>query len=293
MTTWYGWCSKAAAALAAMALVAVGTVVAARFFANRTQAARKLHIAAPCALLKPVTKTARMFEREFQRDVHCSFGMPEKLLHQIERGKTHPDLFLSSGGLEIERLEAKGLIDPKSRTVFGEYEILLIVPKDNPAGVESLDDLTGEGVRGIAVADPEANALGRYAKQSLINLGVWENIEPKVVFPPETIHGITYVMKGKVDASFALNGCPFETAPDQADGSLVSVIEKLPSDSHGRVFCIAARLKASRRQRTAREFIDYLLSPKIQKRLAELGVPNVRSQPDEDGRPRPRGDKGT
>jgi molybdate transport system substrate-binding protein len=266
---------KGLVGLAVVLFVVAVTTAAVRFIKARSL--QTLEIVAPCTLLKPITVVAQTFEKETHAVPRCTFNTSRKLLDQIERGKIQPDLVLSAGGLEIEELARRGLVDLDTQRVFGEYGLLLIVPRKNPGRVASLQDLTQERVHKIAVTDPQVNALGRYTKQALVHLGLWDKVKAKVVFPRETIHSVTYVLKGKAEASFTLDGCPFRDDPHQKENEYVKIVQKLPPASHDRFFCIVARLKGSRHRKEAEQFMQYLLSPKIQRQLAKLGVPNVRA----------------
>jgi len=276
VTKWCTWCWRAVIALAAAVLVSAGTVVVTRFFERRTREARKLHLAAPCVLRKPAATIARMFAKEYGREVAHTFGDHWELVDRIGSGEIRADLFLSAGELETDELAARDLIEGDSVRAFGEHGLLLIAPKGNPRRIESVEDLAQDRVRSVAVPNPEKTAVGRGTKQALASLGIWGAVEPKTEFPSEAISGISRVVKGEVDASFALDGCAFPSAEGQMETELLDIIERLPSDSHDRIFCVVAKLKPCQHRRTAEEFIQYLLSPEIQKRLPKLGVPNVR-----------------
>ena len=239
--------------------------------------AKRMEIFIPCGLLKPMKLVVRQFEKENEVRLRCTFGTPSKLLDMVERQGRRPDVFMSPGEREMNRLAGQSLIDTTTRRAFGEYAMVLITPKGNPGKVTCIDDLTEDSVRTIVLADPELNSTGYYAKQSLVHLGLWEKIKDKIVSPRQAWHGITYVAYGKADAGFTYHACPLRTAPGRIDSMKLEIIEELPLDTHDPILCTVAALGTSKHAERAKQFIEFLMSEKIQKRMSDLGIPNVGS----------------
>lgn len=120
-------------------------------------------------------------------------GVLEK---QIERGAP-VDLFLSASRVEIDRLEKAGLVS--RRAVFAAGSLVVVVPRDAkpPASFEGLVD---PSFGRIAIGDPGTVPCGRYARQALESLGLWERVEPRLIPAGNVRQVLEYVARGEVDA---------------------------------------------------------------------------------------------
>jgi len=233
----------------------------------------------PCGLVQPIQAVVHFYAKDHHKRVHCTFGTPIELLDKIEREGARPDLFISPGEREMKRLEKLGLIHFEDCVAFGEYDMVLIVPQKNPGKVHRLEDLAKASVRTIALAEPDINSTGYYAQQALENLGLWEKVKEKITSPRQAWHGVSFVAEGKADAGFSYDACPLRTAPGRLKEENVRIVETLPPASHDPILCRVVKLKDTAHPEECQAFIDYLLSEKIQRELAQRGVPNVRSRP--------------
>lgn len=94
-------------------------------------------------------------------DVAVTYAGSQVLRLQIEQGAV-ADVFVSANEEHMQALEAAGLVE-ESR-VFVHNELVIIVPPDNPAGIESLSDLA-EASR--IVLGTVNVPVGEYARQVL------------------------------------------------------------------------------------------------------------------------------
>lgn len=79
---------------------------------------------------------------------------------------------------------------------------MLIEPARDGAGVQSLQDLAGAGVRKIAVGKTATVPVGRYTRQVLEGAGLWSVLEPKFVQADSVRQVLDYVARGEVEAGF-------------------------------------------------------------------------------------------
>ena len=85
------------------------------------------------------------------------------------------------------------------RADFAQNRLAIIVPADNPAGIESLDDLTEDGVQLVLAA--EGVPAGDYAREIFQNAGISEAALANVVSNEEDVKAvITKVISGEADA---------------------------------------------------------------------------------------------
>ena len=130
--------------------------------------------------------------------VTFSFGASSDLTRQILEGAP-ADVFFSADTPKMDALEAAGLVRGADRREFLSNALVVMVPKDSTARVTSAQDLLA--FPKIALADPAAVPVGVYAKKWLTGLGLWENIEPRLVPTLDVRGSLAAVDSGGVAAA--------------------------------------------------------------------------------------------
>jgi molybdate transport system substrate-binding protein len=126
-----------------------------------------------------------------------SFSGSNMLAAQIQQGAP-ADVFASANTKLPEQLYEQGLVEKP--VVFTRNELILIVPKSNPAGIHSVYDLRKPGVKLVvgAVGVP----VGDYTRLVLHNLGL-DNVLGNVVSQETDVREVlTKVALGEADAGF-------------------------------------------------------------------------------------------
>src|SRR5262249_57384769 len=108
---------------------------------------------------------------------------------------------------------------------------------------------------------------GQYAEESLRALGLWEKIQPKVIFSENVRQALDYVARGEVDAGFVYT----TDAASRAQG--VKEAFRPPEDTYRPVVYPGAVVAASKQARLALEFLSVLSGPQGQAALARVGCP--------------------
>jgi molybdate transport system substrate-binding protein len=78
---------------------------------------------------------------------------------------------------------------------------VLATRKDRDPRLTDLRQLTAASVRRIAIANPQHAPYGKAAEEALRAAGVWEAIEPKVVFGENIRHTLQFLETGGVEAA--------------------------------------------------------------------------------------------
>ena len=245
--------------------------------ATQTADAKELTLFIPCGMVRPFMEATRAFEDENPDvKVDATFDNANVLVNRIVDKGERPDIVVSPGVVEMEALVAAGPVDQKDVSHFGRYELMLFAPRENTGGVADFDDLLKPEVKVIAIANPAHNSVGRYTKQALERLGLWDKLqaEGKIERTDHPITAYTWVAGGKAQASFAYRSCPLESAPEKLSYSKVTILKSVPRDLYDPAYATIAILKDSRRRALAEKFVAFLESDKGRKLLIEHGVPN-------------------
>lgn len=184
------------------------------------------------------------------------------LQHQIEQGAP-VDVFFSAAEEQMNALETEGLILPGSRRNIVTNELVLIVPQSSTE-VRSLRDLTRRDVKIVAMGDPRTVPAGMYARQSLKKLGLYAELQKKLIYAKDVRQVLTYVETGNADA-----GLVYRT--DALISSRVRIVAPLPASSHAPIVYPAAIVKGTRHEAEAREFVKFLSSPAARAVFARYG----------------------
>jgi molybdate transport system substrate-binding protein len=121
-----------------------------------------LSVYAASSLTEAFTELEGVFESAHpETDVAPTFAGSQVLRLQIEQGAA-ADVFASANEEHMQALESAELVE-ESR-VFARNDLVIIVPLDNPAGIESLEDLPHADRLVLGTANVP---VGRYARAVL------------------------------------------------------------------------------------------------------------------------------
>lgn len=254
-------------------LIALSITLAAMMSAI-AQTKRELHLFVPCGMIVPFNRLKAEFERQTGIKVRITYDNGVMLVRRIREKGERPDILVAPGELEIRQMVKEGFVDSTGVVTFGTFKLILVVPARNRAGVHSLDDLLKPSVRRIVIADPKLNSVGYYAQQALMNLGLWEKLKGKIVTHWHAQEAVNYICMGRVDAGIYYATCPFDSAPEKVMSPTYKIVADLPEGSYPPVKVQAGMLREARNKVAAQRFLRFLLEPKTQKLLAQLGIPN-------------------
>ena len=78
--------------------------------------------------------------------------------------------------------------------------LVVIVAKDSTFPIAAPEDLTGEHIKRLALADPAAVPAGVYAREALEKLGLWEQLSPRVAAGADVRQALDFVATGAAEA---------------------------------------------------------------------------------------------
>lgn len=228
-------------------------------------AAEELTLSVAISMKEAVQELGARFAR--QRPgiaVRYNFGGSGQLQKQLEAGAP-ADVFISAGRQPMDELEKRALILPANRRVFARNALVVIQPADAALDLVTPTDLLDPRVRRVVLGNPRTVPAGQYAEESLRALGLWERLQPRLVFAENVRQALEYVARGEVDAGFVY-------ATDVAvRRSRVREAFRPPAETYSPVTYPAAVMKDSRHPALAQAFLDLLLGAESRGVLARLG----------------------
>jgi molybdate transport system substrate-binding protein len=182
-----------------------------------------------------------------------NFGASGDLQKQIEAGAPI-DLFISAAQRQMDELEKKQLVVPGTRRVFARNVLTVIKPADSRIDLARPDALLGAAVQRIVIGNPRTVPVGQYAEESLRALGVWDRVQPKLVFAENVRQALEYVARGEVDAGFVY------TTDAAVGGPRIKEAFRPAEDTYRPVLYPVAVVARSRQAALAQAFIELLVS---------------------------------
>ena len=185
--------------------------------------------------------------------VVISYDSSAKLAKQIEQGAP-ADLFISASKQWMDTLAEGGLIKADSRKDILGNTLVLVAADRGATQVDiapwfDLAGLLGDGKLAMGLVD--SVPAGQYGKEALVNLGVWDAVEPAVAQADNVRAALRLVATGE-----AAYGVVYGS--DAVSEAGVTVVGTFPEDSHQPILYPAAVIAGAGPE--AQGFLDALSS---------------------------------
>jgi molybdate transport system substrate-binding protein len=234
----------------------------------------KLRVAAASDLKFALTNLAKRFTAISGIEIDLQFGSSGNIAQQIQQGLP-VDLFLSADEsyvltLAKTELTQGGVQDSGAQYATGRIALMLSknsafqLPKNEAEARLTLQNQL-KSIRKFAIANPEHAPYGRAAKEALQNLGLWEQLQPKLVLGDNISQATQFVTSGAAQAG--ITALSLALAPEvsgQSGGYWL-----LPAGLHTPLKQRMVILKSA--HPTARALFDYLQTPAAKAVLAKYG----------------------
>jgi molybdate transport system substrate-binding protein len=209
---------------------------------------------AAASLTNALQEVGDGFTAETSIPVRFSFAASSALARQIENGSP-ADIFFSADLEWMDYLQARNLIQRATRHNVLGNRLVLIAPADSAVKLKieaHFALLAALGKGRLSTGDPDSVPVGRYARESLGNLGVWNEVMDRLIRADSVRSALAFVDRGEAPL-----GIVYET--DALIDKKVRTIDVFPESSHQPiVYPIALTAMA---QADAARFLDYIRGP--------------------------------
>lgn len=201
-----------------------------------------------------------------------NFGGSQTLRTQIEEGAP-VDVFASANAKEMDTLVTDNFVTADIAQVFLTNKLVVILPADNPAALEKLEDLANPGIKLVLAA--EEVPVGKYSRQAFdlmdasFGTGFKDKVLANVVSNEDNVKQVVAkIQLGEADAGIVYTSDAI-AAPD------LKTIE-IPADLNVIAKYPIAPLVNSENTELAAQFIEYVLSAEGQSVLAKWGFAPIK-----------------
>lgn len=183
------------------------------------------------------------------------------LARQIAQGAP-ADLFISASIEWADELEKQSLVAQRLDRLTNE--LVLIVPAGVGSKIANPTDLITEQARRLALADPDSVPAGIYAKQSLVSLGLWDRVSPKIVATEDVRAALALVERNEVSAAIVY-------ATDAKITDKVNVVYGFDPSTHSPIVYPIVLLNRGKDNQAAQGFFQSLQTPDADAIFESLG----------------------
>ena len=230
----------------------------------RAQNAPELLVFGAASLTNALDEISASYTRDTGQAVKCSYAASSALARQIEAG-ARADVFVSADVEWMDYVQGRALVDPATRSDLLGNRLVLIAPASSDVKLTiaphfALAQALGTGK--LATGDPEYVPVGRYARAALTSLGVWSEVEDRLVRADNVRTALAFVSRGEAPL-----GIVYGTDAQVDKG--VRVVDTFPESSHLKIVYPVAVTKGAREG--AARFVEYLRKPEAQASFKRFG----------------------
>jgi len=223
---------------------------------------KNITVSAAMSLKDTIEEVVALYEKKEDVDITLNLGSSGSLQHQIEQGAP-ADVFVSAGKKQMDELERQGLIEKSTRKNILRNKMVLITPNNNPL-IEGFESLVRPEVLKISIGAPDTVPAGRYARQILESLELWDQLQPKLIFAKNVRQVLHYVETGNVDAGIVY-------LSDAMTSKKIKITAQADNDLYEPVIYPAALISNSNDKEAALDFLHYLVEPEAAEIFKKYG----------------------
>jgi molybdate transport system substrate-binding protein len=220
-------------------------------------------VSAAISLTEVLTQVARDYERRTSDRVVLNLAGSDTLATQLVAGAP-ADLYLSADEAQMDRVDRAGRVLPETRVAFLANQLTIVVPDDRPWSVTTPNALLGPEVERIALGDPASVPAGVYARAYLESIGLWHELQAKIVPTRSVRAALAAAASGDVDAAVV-----YRTDLIAATG--VTGVYDVPLDEGPAIRYAAAVVSDAANEAGARSLLEYLQGPEARRSFEAAG----------------------
>jgi molybdate transport system substrate-binding protein len=212
-----------------------------------------IQILVSASLTNKIQPIIRDYSKIENISIGATFKSPADLANDIRNGEP-ADLIIFEHSNEMRDLQRQGLIDVFSKTNLFSDSLVLVVSKKFRLKDEMKNKPLKEALLTLKksfliIADPEFDPAGVYAKQSLDNLKIYNDVKNNIIRSNSTRNALYLAYKGE--------GAAIVYKSDIIGNDMVEVIAEIPDNIHDEIIYQGA-VVASENMQVARKFLEFL-----------------------------------
>jgi molybdate transport system substrate-binding protein len=228
---------------------------------------QEITVAAAADLKFAMAELAANFEKQTGNKVNVTYGSSGNFFSQIQNGAPF-DLFFSADVDYAKRLEAGGQAEPGTLYNYAVGRIVIWMPPDVKVDVnaQGMNALLDSAIQKIAIANPAHAPYGRAAVAALKKAGIYEKVEPKLVYGDNISQTAQFVQSGNTQAGII--ALSLAISPAMKDSGKMW---QIPAELHLPIEQAVIVLKSAKNKDAARALLEFVKSKEGQATLDKFG----------------------
>ena len=229
--------------------------LSAAFASLPAQAESPVIVFAAASMKTALDETAASFHAQEGVEIKISYGGSLALARQLTEGAP-ADIFVSADEDSMDEAAKGKAIKAESRSDILANALVVVANKASPVQALPLTvaDLTDAlGVGKLVTGEVNSVPVGKYAKQALTNLKLWDTVEPRLAMTDNVRAALAFVARGEAPLGIVY-------ATDAAAEPAVKIVATFPDSSHKPIVYPMA-LTAASANTAAVKFFNFLRSP--------------------------------
>jgi len=253
--------------------LAVGALLFAFACATRAQQRHTapLRVAAAADLQFALKDIGQQYEHQTGHKVELTFGSSGNFFAQLQNGAPF-DVFFSADMQYPTRLQQANLTEPNSLAKYAVGRIVIWMPAGSNVDLaaQKWNALLDSAVQKIAIANPEHAPYGRAAVEALKRAGLYDDVQPKLVYGENISQAAQFVQSGNAQAGII--ALSLAISPAMKSGQLWEI----PVDQYAPIEQAAVVLRNAQDKDAAHQFLKFVSSDAGQRTLGTYGfaIPN-------------------
>ena len=232
-----------------MMILLCSTIIPGCIDKEQEQTPESLLVYCGAGMRKPMDDIGSLFKEEYGISVSYNYAGSNTLLSQMELTQKG-DVYMPGATYYFDLARKKGLTDYEQLITY--HVPVIAVPRGNPAGVTSLDDLAEPEVR-VILGDPKAAAIGKVGNKILEKNGIYGSVEKNIIARSATVNElIIYISMKQADASIIWEDLV-------ANSEKIEIVE-IPVEQNIIKTVPIGTLTSSEKKDTAKKFVDFVAS---------------------------------
>lgn len=210
----------------------------------------EVYVSAAASLTEALTEIQTEYAKDSKDTLVFNFGGSGALVKQVQEGAPC-DLFISASKSNMDDLETAGLIDTATRKDLLGNTLTLVASAEKKDVITDETFFTKGEVASIAIGTPDSVPAGKYAQEAFETMGIWEDIQKKLVMAKDVKQVLEYVDTGNVD-------CGLVYKSDALGMETGVIVCDMPADSHSAILYPGAVTTEAAQPEEAAAFYAFL-----------------------------------
>ncbi len=210
---------------------------------QKVYASEEIYVCAAASLTDVMAEVAQDFEAQDGQKIYLNFAGSNTLRVQIMRGAPC-DIFVSADRMNVDKLILEGIVKNGSEKKLLSNRLVVVSFFKNETRFDSLNDLARDDGKFLSLADPDSVPAGIYAKQALMNFGVWEDVKNRVASAMDVRAALVQVERNNAEY-----GIVYKTDAQISDK--IKVVYEIPQKYHDPIEYVAVLMKPADAQSAA------------------------------------------